>query len=263
MLRIGSVPYLVARPLIAGLSDRPDVELSFAPPNELASKLKNGKLDIALASSVLSLQNPELRLWETGPMVACEGPVKSVAMYLRPGLTDPQQAHTIALDQHSCSGRELVRIILREKWPAERKFIEIGHSTDPLVAAQSAGCDAIQLIGDPALRARLEHPDWECIDLGEEWHQLTGLPFVFAGWIGRQGFDPSYAAPTLESSAELGLSCLNELADFALRNFETTAAAHNFDFHHYLSKCIRYQLPAGQVRAAIAAFAKHRLPAAV
>ena len=41
------------------------------------------------------------------------------------------------------------------------------------------------MIGDRAMRVPGE-PFHDLIDLGEAWHTLTGLPFVFALWVARE-----------------------------------------------------------------------------
>jgi len=44
-------------------------------------------------------------------------------------------------------------------------------------------CDAVLIIGDPALT--VDRTRYVCYDLAEEWKRLTGLPFVFAFWAVR------------------------------------------------------------------------------
>jgi chorismate dehydratase len=56
---------------------------------------------------------------------------------------------------------------------------------DPSVDRMLAACDAALLIGDPALFLDHEAMGVKKIDLGEEWRALTGLPFVWAMWVGR------------------------------------------------------------------------------
>jgi chorismate dehydratase len=47
--------------------------------------------------------------------------------------------------------------------------------------------DAGLLIGDPALEADAAALSVTKIDLGEEWTEMTGLPFIYAAWTGRTG----------------------------------------------------------------------------
>ena len=248
MLRVGTVPYLVARPLTEGLAERPGVALTAAPPAELAGLLAAGELDVALASSVLAVEDPRFRLWTEGPVIASDGPVRSVLLLLRPGLPGPGAVERVALDPHSRTGRALARIVLRERWGAEPEAIEAAAGE---AAFAPGGADAVQRIGDPALVAAAARPDWGLVDLGEEWRLLTGLPFVFAGWIGRPGFDPAEAAPVLEEAAAAGLP----------RRAELAAATHlpgvSADFlRRYLVRDLRYHLGGERTRAALAEFGR-------
>ena len=113
MFRIGTVPFLVARPLAWGLDHHKQVELTLAPPAQLGHMLRAGELDVALASSVLVTDHPELQFWVDGPVIASRGPVRSVLVLIRPGL--PASAvRSLALDPASRSGRALAQLILRE-----------------------------------------------------------------------------------------------------------------------------------------------------
>jgi chorismate dehydratase len=51
------------------------------------------------------------------------------------------------------------------------------------------------LIGDKVINASPpQHEYWFQLDLGEQWKQLTGLPFVFAMWMIRRDYPPVRAA---------------------------------------------------------------------
>ena len=247
MLRVGTVPYLVARPLTWGLEERADVELVAAPPSELARGLAAGELDVALASSILAVEDPRYRLWEQGPVIASRGPVRSVLLLLRPGLVDPSGVRRVGLDPHSRTGRVLATSILRDRWRADFEAVELAGDDQDF----AAGVDAVQRIGDPALLATAERPDWRPVDLGAEWFELTGLPFVFAGWVGRPGFDPARAAEVLEPAATAGLGRRRQFAAAAdLPGLESSF------LEDYLLRDIRYRLPAAEVRAAMAEFGR-------
>lgn len=245
MFRIGTVPYLVARPLTDGLELDSSVQLTVAPPSELATLLQEGELDLALASSILALGNDALNFWAEGPVIACDGPIQSVLLFLAPNIRSPVQIKSLALDPHSRTGRELARICLRDAVGVEPETIQVSSGEDPF----ECGADAIQLIGDPALLATQTHPDWEIIDLGETWKSLTRLPFVFAGWISRPGFAPEDAAPLLEAAAERGLKRRPELVlSSSLKNLP-----HGF-LESYLDHTIHYRLPPEDICRAIAEF---------
>ena len=50
------------------------------------------------------------------------------------------------------------------------------------------------------------------MDLGEAWHALTGLPFVFALWVARAGVDLGELPEALERSRAAGLAHADALA---------------------------------------------------
>ena len=47
--------------------------------------------------------------------------------------------------------------------------------------------DAALVIGDPALAIDERAQGLVKTDLGSEWQAMTGLPFVYAMWSGREG----------------------------------------------------------------------------
>ena len=82
MLRLGSVPYLNARPLLSGLSGRPGISLLLLPPARLAAELREGSLDAALVPVLAPLTRTGYRLVEDLGIVS-DGPVRSVLLYCR------------------------------------------------------------------------------------------------------------------------------------------------------------------------------------
>lgn len=251
MLRVGTVPYLVARPLTEGLERNPAVALLAAPPAVLAGELEAGRLDVALASSLLAVEDPRKRLWTGGPVIAARGPVRSVLLFLRPGLCGPNKVESLCLDPASRTGAALARIVLREAFHAEFEERGVREGQDPF----SQGADAVQRIGDPALEAQVDHPEWECLDLGVTWNALTRLPFVYAGWIGRDGFDPSSAASELLPAAERGLAARERIAAEGARSLGLDLAF----LRRYLLEDMAYRLPEEEIRSALAEFGlRHR-----
>lgn len=237
--RVGTVPYLVARPLTCGLEENPRLELVKAPPSELARMLRAGDLDVALASSVLSLDEDPLRMWTAGPVIACDGPIHSVLLFLAPSCPSPEKVRSWCADPHSHTGRRLTTWLLHHAWQAEGALVQdLPPGIDPFAHALEHGHDAVQLIGDPALAARQEHPDWTCIDLGSAWKEVTGGPFVFAGWLLRQGFELDALADLLQEAAREGLRRRPALAKEAASGEEAQAAF----LHRYLVEDTRYRL---------------------
>ena len=123
MFRIGTVPYHVAEPLTKGLVDNKNVELHIAPPSELAQLLKEDKVDCALASSILCLNQSEYFFWADGPVIASIGKIRSVLLMLNPKCNSIEDVKVWAADPHSKTGRELAKIVL-EKNNVDARMVE-------------------------------------------------------------------------------------------------------------------------------------------
>src|SRR5260221_610702 len=76
-LRVGSVPYLVGRPLDCELENEPGISLSRRVPAELVRGLRSGELDVALVSSIELFRRAGYRYLD-GLAVSGEGSVASV-----------------------------------------------------------------------------------------------------------------------------------------------------------------------------------------
>jgi chorismate dehydratase len=167
-LRIGCVKYLNARPLIHGWEDN----VLLDHPSALCSQLSHGELDVALVSSFEFLRNPIYRIID-GVSISSEGPVYSVVVAYRGQFADLRK---IELDPAAETSGNLLRCLL-----AELNLSPVIRST-PSDSEKSARL----LIGDQAIRFRQQHRDaFQYWDLGEQWKQLRGFPFVYALWLAR------------------------------------------------------------------------------
>ena len=201
---IGVIPYLNALPLVADLPrDLPGVEIVEGLPSTLARQLRGGEIDVGLVPQVEACVLPDYRI-VPGPCIACDGPVRSILLFRRVPWTEVRR---IAVDRSSNSSVELLKVLRRiddlPDSPVESVPPDLGRleGSDPF--------DAVLLIGDPALAAA--RSSWERDDLGELWKERTGLPFVFAAWVGRQGLS-SRARQLLEEAWRNGTAKKNDLA---------------------------------------------------
>ena len=177
-LRVGSVPYLVGRPLDSGLDREPGISVARLVPAELVRALRAGELDVALVSSIELFRKPGYRYLD-GLAVSGEGSVASVQVFLRKPIAD---VRSVALDPSSEAAATLVRVLLAEGG-VEREFVEVAPGLDP----SAASADAWLEIGDPALRRYLSPGAPPVFNPSQEWAARTGLPFAFAVWIVRPG----------------------------------------------------------------------------
>lgn len=155
-LRLGSVPYLNAAPLVHGLKVRTAV------PSRLAMWLEEGTCDLAAALSLGAvLTRPD---WRVLPSlgVASDGPVRTVMILHRGPLEDHRR---LRYDPASRTSNLLARWIMKR-----------ASGEDPRIAHDA---EAKVVIGDAAFA----HDPSEGTDMGSAWKRLTGLPFVFAGWV--------------------------------------------------------------------------------
>ena len=182
-LRVGIVPYLVARPLEEGLEDEPGIDVHHAVPSRLVEGLRDGSVDVALVSSIELFRRPGYR-YLAGPAVTGKGEVASVQVFLRTPLED---VTSCALDPASRTARALTRIVLPRRTLAVPEFIDVPHGSDP----RGVQADAWLRIGDAALREFLADDALPAFNPSAAWAEEVGLPFVFALWIVRPGVDPT------------------------------------------------------------------------
>jgi chorismate dehydratase len=203
-VRIGAVSYLNSKPLIEGLSDLcPEARLILDVPSRLADQLSRGELDVALIPSVEAFSDPEYQI-VSDACVATRGDVLSVKLYSRVPLGT---IRTLALDQGSRTSAALTRIMLAERFGVEPELRKL-----PLgKTVADTDADAILLIGDRAIESPAEtfQATW---DLGREWLDWTGLPFVFAMWVTRAGSDLGRVETAIGQARDLGLARIDDIA---------------------------------------------------
>lgn len=203
-LRIGAVTYLNSKPLIEDLELlASDAELVLDYPSRLADDLAAGHLDVGLIPSIECFRGPGYEI-ASDACVATRGPVLSVKMYSR---VPVGAIRSLALDEGSRTSAALVRILLHERYGVSPELmpLPLGDTVEDTTA------DAVLLIGDRAMHP----PECEFVqtwDLGEEWLQWTGLPFVFAMWAVRPGVELNGVEESLRISRDLGILRLESIA---------------------------------------------------
>jgi len=224
--RIGSVHYLNAAPLTCGL----ETQILFTTPAQLAVLLGRDELDAALVSVSEVVLTGRYDILD-GVAIASLGQVYSVLLAHKKPLA---QVREIFCDPASLTSVNLLKVLLAEHGlkPAFR----------PLENYAAAGeKDFVLLIGDPAIDfQRAAHPH-QIFDLGTEWFALTQLPFVFAVWALRRGWDRAPLCRKLCAARDRGLRELDRIIqerpeyDLAFRRV-------------YFERHIRYALNEGEKR---------------
>jgi chorismate dehydratase len=232
--RVGSVPYLNARPLVAPLAERADVRLTLLPPRELSSALADGRSEVALIPTFEFLRRADYRA-VPGIAIASRGPVRSVLFFHRVPI---REVRRVAVDRSSLSSAALLRVILRGVHGLEPEYAD----APPDLRALELGADGALLIGDAAMRAAAASGVAR-IDLGEAWTRLTGLPFVYAVFAMRPTARERDLVELLHSAKREGLRRRDEIAAAAAGELGLAEEV----LLDYLRKAIRYGLGPSEI----------------
>ncbi|MCC7497063.1 MAG: menaquinone biosynthesis protein [Bryobacterales bacterium] len=203
--RVCAVSFLNTVPLIWGMlhgEQKERFDLSLAIPAECADRLASGEADIGIVPAVELLHQDLEILRGTG--IASDGAVRSILLVTK---VAPASIRTLAADSSSRASVMLSRIVLDKRYGARPRYI----SRPPRLRAMLAECDAALLIGDPALRIEPAALEYECLDLGEIWTQMTGLPMVFAVWAGKREFANPATERLFVDSCRFGKAHLDDI----------------------------------------------------
>lgn len=232
-VRVGSVSFLNAKPLIYGLESDPHVKLELDVPSRLLDGLLEERYDVALLPVIDFQRMPGLRLVPSGG-IGCDGPTLTVRIFSPVPL---EQIATLACDTDSHTSVALARIVLARLYNVRPRFVD-------LAAGAVKSETALLLIGDKVV---CEEPKGlpHQIDLGDAWKRLTGLPFVFAAWIARKGIELGDLPDRLELAKRDGLAHLDEIIQkYAVpRGWPPEVA------HRYLSEYLEFDVTDEHVRA--------------
>jgi chorismate dehydratase len=202
-VRLGAVGYLNARPLVHGLDRDDRFDVRFDVPSTCAALLHEGAVDLGLIPSIEYLADAAYRV-VPGLAIASRGAVASVALFARRPI---REIRTIALDASSRTSAALLRILCARRFGLEPRFVTVA----PDLEAMTRQCDAALLIGDLALYADAPAMGLEKVDLGAEWTAFTGLPFVWAFWVGREEAIAPEIVTALQAARDRGVEAIDTI----------------------------------------------------
>lgn len=204
-LRVGSVSFLNAKPLIYGLGESDNLHLELDVPSKLLDGLIERRYDVALLPVIDYQRLPGLRLLTAGG-IGCDGPTLTVRIFSRVPI---DQVRTLACDTDSHTSVALAKIVLADHYSLSPRFVDLdeahdGPETARLLIGDKVVCDEPQ--GFP-----------HQLDLGGAWKTMTGLPFVFAAWMARNGVDLGELPQSLSRARVRGLRHVDQIvADHAV-----------------------------------------------
>jgi chorismate dehydratase len=223
-IKTGAVSYLNTKPLVYGFENgmmKEDVDLIIDYPSKIASMLLEDKIDVGLVPVAIIPEMKEHYII-SDYCIGSVGEVASVALFSDVPLNEIE---TVLLDYQSRTSVALLKILLNEYW----KIKVIYKNTSGDFQSKISGTTAGLVIGDRALIQRKISP--YIFDLGLEWKNFTGLPFVFAAWISNKKLDENFIYNFNESNK----TGLNNLDKVVKENPFTT-----FDLNHYYKDCISF-----------------------
>lgn len=231
--RVACVSFINTKPLIYGLDQDPKIELLPAVPSKLSDYLRDGSADVALLPVIDYQRLPGLRIVPSAG-IGCNGPTLTVRIFAKRPI---ESIRALACDTDSHTSVALARVILAERHGIHPEFV-------PLTQARDQADQGILLIGDKVICEESLGFDHQ-YDLGDEWKQMTGLPFVFAVWTARGGVDLGDLPLRLERAKHAGLEHVDEVVEqFAVpRGWPARLA------RQYLTEYLKFDIGDPQLRA--------------
>ncbi len=231
--RVAASSYLNTAPLIwsflRGEQRRVVQLLTDTAPSRCAQMLARGEAEAALVPIIEYQRMPDA-LIVPGVCVGSRGRVRSVVLVT--GGMELEQVRRLALSSESRTSVALVQIIFREFLQLEPEM----SLSAPDLSLMLREADAALMIGDPAMtfpRAGLR-----VYDLASLWRERTGLGFVFAMWMVREGSARGLGQVDFTAARDEGLAHVPEIAAL----YEGELGLPQSELREYLSENIVFTL---------------------
>jgi chorismate dehydratase len=241
-LRIAAIRFLNPAPLMWDFEHTPfDRQLAsrysidWMLPSECADRLASGAADVGLVPIAALATTPGLRILP-GCTIASKGLVRSLLLVRRAD----RPIDRVAADTASRTTLAYARILFHKWGNPDVPFLPMAADLDAMLAR----ADAAIMIGDPALLVLEERTSragqgLAYHDLAEEWHALSGLPFVSAVWGSSCGKDlDEVIARDLIRSRDHGLQNISAIVEEWSRKLPLSAET----IRSYLTSNIHYTL---------------------
>jgi len=230
---VAAVRFLNARPLIDGLADDPRVRLVSDVPSRLLETLISGEADVALCPVIDFQLSPKELCVVPVDAIGSDGHTLTVRVFSRVPMDRVTHVHT---DGDSHTSVALLRVVFDELFS---RVPELSTLESADVNGNDDAPETVLLIGDKVVRSEPDPTRYaHQLDLGDAWNRTTGLPFVFACWMGRVDRDLGPVPEILARRRELNRHRLDEIvAAHAVSSGWPEDLAGE-----YLGKILRYQL---------------------
>ncbi len=188
-IRVGKPSYINAIPYFFGLEESLDCcELNFldAVPSVLNQSIREGKVDITLASSIEYAKNSDSYYILPDLGLSTQQICRSVILFTKDSIKS-LESKEIFVTKETSSSIVLLDILLKECFEVNAKLTVLKEEDEGDVIRSGRPC---LVIGDKALllRKQLEETDIQCFDLSSLWWAWLERPFCFALWLVRKEY---------------------------------------------------------------------------
>lgn len=247
-MRVGRITYINCYP-VYGAIDRGIIPLSNAElvngvPTALNREMAAGTIDVSVISAVEYARDATKYLLLPDLSICSDGPVRSVVLFSKRRASE-LQGRRVLVSKSSMTSVALLELLFENVWDAKPAFIPSNAELTDVARFNEEEHDARLVIGDAALHlwSRLRepnlYPETETLsqyryayDLGAEWKNWTGLPFVFAVWVAQR---TSPVAEALAVHADLIAS-----RNWGLEHLDTLAAQAAIATGVHKNVCVEY-----------------------
>lgn len=186
VISVGAFSYLNVQPIYYGLLRQPQnnaIHIVKGTPAYLNAALLDGTVGLSCMSSWAFAKYCHVLHLLPHLSISALGAVESVLLFSRYADWKALDGKKVAVTDHSATAVNLLQILFKHRYGVTPSFVPMQSNLETMFAT----CDAALLIGDIALiegklRREMAWGVPNVFDLGHEWAEWTGLPFVFGVW---------------------------------------------------------------------------------
>lgn len=220
-IKLSAVAYTNTKPFIYGIERSKllnQIELSLDIPSDCAAKLINGQVDIGLIPVAAIPFVPNATII-SNYCIGSVGAVNSVFIFSD---VPVHEIKTVKLDPQSRTSNKLAQVLFKFHYKVDARF----------TTNQDEDTDATILIGDRTFGRKQDFA--YAYDMGEEWKEFTGLPFVYAAWVANREISSAFLAD-FNAALAFGLAHRPAL-------LKELPISSNFDLEDYLMNKLDFDL---------------------
>lgn len=201
------------------------IDLSLDVPADCARKLIDNRVDIGLIPVAAIPLVPNAQII-SDYCIGSVGAVNSVFIFSH---VPVQQIKTLRLDPQSQTSNNLAKVLLKDHFK-----VNVDFTTDDKVEA-----DACVLIGDRTFGRKADFA--HVYDMGEEWLNFTGLPFMYAAWVANKPIAEDFIQ-AFNTALALGIASIPKVV-------QELSPIEGIDIDDYLTSKLNFDLTHEKLKA--------------